>query len=70
MPFAVEENSGTITVVDEIRKFKQLVYEFEAVIIDNNDIILITNVTINVEINFNSSYTDNNIVKLNKISNP
>ncbi|XP_021940674.1 cadherin-89D isoform X3 [Zootermopsis nevadensis] len=48
VPFAVEERSGTITVVDEISKFEQPLYDFEAVVTDGQDLTLVTNVTIHV----------------------
>ncbi|XP_051159546.1 cadherin-89D isoform X2 [Leptopilina boulardi] len=68
VPFAIEEKSGIITVVDEIRKYEQLIYEFEAVIINNNDIALIANVTIHIDSNVIN--TDSNIDKINKIFRP
>lgn len=48
MPFAVEEKSGTITVVDELTKYDRILYDFEAVVTDDDTISLVTNVTINV----------------------
>lgn len=48
MPFAVEERSGTITVVDEMNNYDRLLYDFEAVVTDDKDITLITNVTVHV----------------------
>lgn len=48
VPFAVEERSGTITVVDEMNHYDRLLYDFEAVVTDDSDITLITNVTIHV----------------------
>lgn len=44
----MEERSGTITVVDEMNRYDRLLYEFEAVVTDEADITLITNVTIHV----------------------
>lgn len=48
VPFAVEEHSGTITVVDEMTKYDRILYDFEAVVSDEEAITLITNVTIHV----------------------
>lgn len=48
VPFAVEERSGTITVVDDLANFERQEYEFEAVVTNEKDLSLITNVTINV----------------------
>ncbi|XP_067214901.1 cadherin-89D [Linepithema humile] len=48
VPFAVEERSGTITVVEEIGRFDQSAYDFEAVVTDERDLTLITNVSIHV----------------------
>nr|CAD7597865.1 unnamed protein product [Timema genevievae] len=48
VPFAVEERSGTITVVDDISKFEPVLYDFEAVATDGSDVTLVTNVTIHV----------------------
>jgi hypothetical protein len=48
VPFAVEERSGTITVVDNISKFEQPLYDFEAVVTDGRDLTLVTNVSIHV----------------------
>ncbi|XP_047360551.1 cadherin-89D isoform X2 [Vespa velutina] len=48
VPFAVEERSGTITVVDEIERYERSTYEFEGVVTDERDITLITNVSIHV----------------------
>ena len=47
VPFAVEERSGTITVVDDIEKFDHSLYDFEAVVSDG-PITIATNVTIHV----------------------
>jgi hypothetical protein len=44
----VEERSGTITVVDNISKFEQPLYDFEAVVTDGQDLTLVTNVSIHV----------------------
>nr|CAD7198728.1 unnamed protein product [Timema douglasi] len=48
LPFAVEERSGTITVVDDISRFEPVLYDFEAVATDGSDVTLVTNVTIHV----------------------
>ncbi|XP_076758983.1 cadherin 89D [Xylocopa sonorina] len=48
VPFAVEERSGTITVVDEIERFRRSTYDFEAVVTDERELTLITNVSIHV----------------------
>ncbi|XP_032683086.1 cadherin-89D isoform X7 [Odontomachus brunneus] len=48
VPFAVEERSGTITVVEVIERFDQSIYDFEAVVSDERELTLITNVSIHV----------------------
>ncbi|OXU25849.1 hypothetical protein TSAR_005482 [Trichomalopsis sarcophagae] len=48
VPFAVEERSGTITVVDEIERYKQSSYDFEAVVTNEKSLSLVTNVSIHV----------------------
>ncbi|XP_063243263.1 LOW QUALITY PROTEIN: cadherin-89D [Bacillus rossius redtenbacheri] len=48
VPFAVEERSGTISVMDEIAKYEPRQYEFEAVVSDGRDVTLVSNVTIHV----------------------
>ncbi|XP_049863722.1 cadherin-89D isoform X2 [Schistocerca gregaria] len=48
VPFAVEERSGVITVVDEIGKYAPTLYDFEAVVAADPDVALVTNVTIHV----------------------
>lgn len=48
VPFAVEERSGTITVVEEIERFGRSTYDFEAVVSDERELSLITNVSIHV----------------------
>lgn len=48
VPFAVEERSGVITVVDELSKFERPLYDFEAVVTDNSDLTLVTNVSVHV----------------------
>lgn len=44
----MEERSGTITVVEEIERFDRLTYDFEAIVTDERDLMLITNVSIHV----------------------
>lgn len=44
----MEERSGTITVVEEIGCFDRAAYDFEAVVTDERDLTLITNVSIHV----------------------
>lgn len=49
MPFAVEERSGVITVIDELSNFDRPLYDFEAVAIDNKrNISITTNATVHV----------------------
>lgn len=48
VPFAVEEQTGTITVIDEIERYPRKSYEFEGVVTNDKDLTLITNVSINV----------------------
>ncbi|KAH1022570.1 hypothetical protein HUJ04_011952 [Dendroctonus ponderosae] len=48
VPFAVEEKSGVLTVVDELKKFTRLNYDFEGVASNERDVSLITNVTLHV----------------------
>ncbi|XP_075211152.1 cadherin 89D [Lycorma delicatula] len=48
VPFAVEERSGTITVIDSMTKYERIIYDFEAVVTDEKSITLVTNVTIHV----------------------
>ncbi|XP_076546955.1 cadherin 89D isoform X2 [Osmia lignaria lignaria] len=48
VPFAVEERSGTITVVDEIERYDRSTFDFEAVVTDERELMLITNVSIHV----------------------
>lgn len=49
VPFAVEERSGTITVVNELAKYDRALYDFEAVAShEKDDVTLVTNVTIHV----------------------
>lgn len=44
----MEERSGTITVVDEIERYKQSSYDFEAVVTNEKSLSLVTNVSIHV----------------------
>lgn len=48
VPFAIEERSGVITVVDELKKFERSLYDFEAVVADEREVNIVTNVTIHV----------------------
>lgn len=48
MPFAVEERSGVITVVDELSKYERPLYDFEAVVTDEKTLTLVTNVSVHV----------------------
>ncbi|XP_045465404.1 cadherin-89D [Harmonia axyridis] len=48
VPFAVEERSGTITVVDELTKFKREHFDFEGVVTNDKDVYIVTNVTVHV----------------------
>ncbi|XP_017781597.1 PREDICTED: cadherin-89D, partial [Nicrophorus vespilloides] len=48
VPFAVEERTGTITVVDGIPKYERVIYDFEAVISNDKTLSLVTNVTIHI----------------------
>jgi len=48
VPFAVEEKTGTISVVEVISNFDRTDYEFEAVATDNRNLIISTNVTIHI----------------------
>lgn len=48
VPFAVEEKSGTISVVDEVNKFDRPIYNFEAIATNDKSLSLSTNVTIHV----------------------
>ncbi|XP_072758851.1 cadherin-89D isoform X2 [Anoplolepis gracilipes] len=48
VPFAVEERSGTISVVDDIERFDRSVYDFEAIVTNERELTLITNVSIHV----------------------
>ncbi|KAM3959946.1 LOW QUALITY PROTEIN: cadherin 89D [Aphomia sociella] len=49
VPFAVEEKSGVITVIDELSKFNRPMYDFEAVATqENSNITITTNATIHV----------------------
>lgn len=48
VPFAVEERTGTITVVDDLENYNRLAYDFEAVVTNERELSLVTNVTIHV----------------------
>lgn len=48
VPFAVEERSGVITVVDDLKKFSRSNYDFDGVVTDGRDLTLYTNVTLHV----------------------
>ncbi|CAG9765181.1 unnamed protein product [Ceutorhynchus assimilis] len=48
VPFAVEENTGVLTVVDELKKYIRLNYDFEGVVSNDKDLSLVTNVTLHV----------------------
>ncbi|XP_034938287.1 cadherin-89D isoform X2 [Chelonus insularis] len=48
VPFAVEEQTGTITVVDKVEKFTRRSYDFEGVVTNDKDLTLVTNVSIHV----------------------
>lgn len=48
VPFAVEERSGVITVVDDLTRYERPIYDFEAVVSDDSDLTLVTNVTVHV----------------------
>ncbi|XP_050427900.1 cadherin-89D [Adelges cooleyi] len=48
VPFAVEEKSGTISVVEVITNFERTDYEFEAVATDHSHMTITTNVTIHI----------------------
>ncbi|KAF6213522.1 hypothetical protein GE061_011242 [Apolygus lucorum] len=48
VPFAIEERSGVITVVDDISKYDNSMYDFEAVVTDERKVNLVTNVTLHI----------------------
>lgn len=49
VPFAVEEKSGVITIIDELSKYNRPLYDFEAVALhDNRNMTIVTNTTIHV----------------------
>ncbi|XP_041968077.1 cadherin-89D isoform X2 [Aricia agestis] len=49
VPFAVEERSGVITVIDSLDKFERPLYDFEAVAIqEKHNVTLTTNATVHV----------------------
>lgn len=49
VPFAVEERSGVITVIDQLSKYDRPMFDFEAVAIQENaNISIATNATVHV----------------------
>lgn len=44
----MEERTGTISVVDELHKFSRSLYDFEAVVTNERDLSIVTNVTIHI----------------------
>lgn len=49
VPFAVEEKSGVITVIDELSKFNRPMYDFEAVAVQESlNLTIATNATVHV----------------------
>lgn len=48
VPFAVEETSGVISVVNKLHKFDRSLYDFEAVVTDGKELTIVTNLTIHV----------------------
>lgn len=49
VPFAVEESSGVITVIDELSRFNRPIFEFEAVASQENaNITISTNATVHI----------------------
>lgn len=44
----MEERSGTITVVDDLEMYDRQDYDFEAVVSNERDLSLVTNVTIHI----------------------
>jgi hypothetical protein len=44
----VEERSGTITVVDSLDNYNRQNYDFEAVVTNEREMSLVTNVTIHI----------------------
>lgn len=49
VPFAVEERSGVITVINELSKFERPLYDFEAVaILEKLNTTITTNATVHV----------------------
>lgn len=47
MPFAIEERTGIIAVVDDLSKYTRSTFEFEAYVTDSRH-TLTTNVTVNI----------------------
>lgn len=49
MPFAVEEKSGVITVIDELSKYNRPMFDFEAMAVqENTNVTIVTNATVHV----------------------
>ncbi|XP_014239374.1 cadherin-89D [Cimex lectularius] len=48
VPFAIEERSGTISVIDEISKYEHNKYDFEAVVTDDRSVSIVTNLTVHI----------------------
>lgn len=49
VPFAVEERSGVITVIDELSKFHQPIFDFEAVAVQESlNMTISTNATVHI----------------------
>ncbi|XP_065157447.1 cadherin-89D isoform X2 [Atheta coriaria] len=48
VPFAVEERSGTITVIENLKKYERVLYDFEGVVSNDKDLSIVTNVTVHV----------------------
>lgn len=44
----MEEQSGTITVIDDIERYVRRSYDFEAVVTNEKDLTLVTNVSVHV----------------------
>ncbi|XP_011302069.1 cadherin-89D [Fopius arisanus] len=48
VPFAVEEQTGTITVIDDIDRYVRRSYDFEGVVTNDKNLMLVTNVSVHV----------------------
>ncbi|XP_037975546.2 cadherin-89D isoform X2 [Plutella xylostella] len=49
VPFAVEEKSGVITVIDELSKYNRPMFDFEAMAVqENTNVTIVTNATVHV----------------------